>query len=76
MNMNRYENSTTANKTSDQKLSKINFDDLIVLNHTPKDFHHIMDELIEVPYHVIRLTMTDKLKKSVAEFGEEVFFKY
>lgn len=46
-------------------MSRINLDSMVVINKGDNGFHHIIDDLIEVPYSVVRLTISDRLKNSL-----------
>lgn len=48
---------------------------MIVVGNNPNVSNN-NDKMIEVPYTVIRLTLTDELKKTIKDFGEEIFKKY
>lgn len=56
---------TDCKKGSEQKVSRINLDSMIVINQAENGFHHLVDDLIEVPYAVVRLTISDRLKHTI-----------
>lgn len=49
---------------------------MVVINQSNNGLHHIIDDLIEVPYSVVRLTISDRLKQSLKEFGQDFMQKY
>lgn len=42
---------------------------MVVVSPESRPYNQIDDDLIEVPYSVIRLTMSAKLKRAVEELG-------
>lgn len=49
---------------------------MVVINQSNNGLHHIIDDLIEVPYSVVRLTISDRLKHTLKEFGQDFMQKY
>lgn len=67
---------TECKKGSEQKVSRINLDSMVVISQSNNGLHHIIDDLIEVPYSVVRLTISDRLKHTLKEFGQDFMQKY
>lgn len=49
---------------------------MVVVNDQSAAFNQLSDELIEVPFSVIRLTMSGQLRRTIDELGSELFEKF
>lgn len=66
-----------TNKSSIQKVSRLDLEKVILVNQSPADQPlHIEDDFISVPFSVIKLAMAEGLARSIMEFGQEIFSKH